>query len=249
MVLILPVCPRPNSDNDFSENPWSERLPALPHTDRTYFSSEERFTQIGPRSADVTTAQIWKSLHIVAATATAVLTREREISTCPHHIPALTLNNTRLLSELNPLSPPPQRLIRSGKMLCLWNPGDRWLQELHNPDQMWSSMRYSRNLKCLSWIIWHRSSKTWRTTKKLGEKEGAGCGGDWWPSRLSDRTALRGVEEEQYCHGATSGTHLTLIKSSQGESKENSWRSNICNYNLSVLQHCVYNATQQPCNL
>lgn len=30
-----------------------------------------------------------------------VLTWEREISTCPHHIPALALNKTRLLSELN----------------------------------------------------------------------------------------------------------------------------------------------------
>lgn len=72
-------------------------------------SFEERFTQFGPqpRCADVTTAQIWKSPHIVAAIAVAVLTWKREISTCPHHIPALSLNNTHVLSELesNPLSP------------------------------------------------------------------------------------------------------------------------------------------------
>lgn len=59
--------------------------------------------------ADVTTAQIWKSLHIVAAAATAVLTRKREISTCPHHIPALALNNTHLLSELKSNPPSPAR--------------------------------------------------------------------------------------------------------------------------------------------
>lgn len=57
------------------------------------------------RHADVTTSQIWKSLHIVAAIAVAVLTQEREISTRPCHIPAVTLNNTHLHSKLksNPL--------------------------------------------------------------------------------------------------------------------------------------------------
>lgn len=43
------------------------------------------------------------------------LTWERDISTCPHHIPALTLNNTHLLSKLNP-RPLPQKLIHSVKM-------------------------------------------------------------------------------------------------------------------------------------
>ena len=58
-----------------------------------------------PRCADVTTGQIWKSPHIVAATAAAVLTREREISTCLQHIPAPALNNTWLLRELPAAEP------------------------------------------------------------------------------------------------------------------------------------------------
>lgn len=47
-----------------------------------------------------------KTLHIVASVAVAILTRQRDISTCPQHIPAPTLNIT-YLSRLksNPLSP------------------------------------------------------------------------------------------------------------------------------------------------
>lgn len=75
----------------------------------TTFLLRKRFSQFRPRPycADVTQAQIWKSLHIVAAIAMAVLTREREISTCPHHIPARALNSTHLLSEpkSNPQTP------------------------------------------------------------------------------------------------------------------------------------------------
>lgn len=45
-------------------------------------------------------APIWKSLHIVAAAATsAVLTQEREISTCPHRIPGPAPSTTYLLSS------------------------------------------------------------------------------------------------------------------------------------------------------
>lgn len=68
---------------------------------RSYISSKEKFAHFKawPCCADVTAAQIWKSLHIVAAIAVAVLTQGREISTSPNHIPALTLNNTRLSSE------------------------------------------------------------------------------------------------------------------------------------------------------
>lgn len=40
-----------------------------------------------------------KSLCIVSATAVAVLTQEREISTCPQHIPGLTLNITHFPSN------------------------------------------------------------------------------------------------------------------------------------------------------
>lgn len=64
----------------------------------------------------------------------AVLTREREISTCPHHIPALALNSTHLLSEnwsriVSPLLPKPAATQRGSlQMLWMWNPGDRWLQ-------------------------------------------------------------------------------------------------------------------------
>lgn len=78
-----------------------EGISALSNIDGSYISSEEKFAHFRPRprSADVTAAQIWKILHIVAAIAVAVLTREREISTCPLHIPARALNNTRLPSE------------------------------------------------------------------------------------------------------------------------------------------------------
>lgn len=45
-----------------------------------------------PRRADVTAAQIWKSLHIVAAPAVAVLTQGREVSTARRRIPATALS-------------------------------------------------------------------------------------------------------------------------------------------------------------
>lgn len=144
----------------------------------TILSLRKRFAQYWPRPhcADVMTAQIWKSLHIVAAIATAVLTREREISTCPNHIPALTQNNTHLHCELkpNPLSSA-TKTHRSH-----WETSFRYLDcEIQETgdcravslDQMWRSMRYSRNLKCLSWIIWHRSFKTWHITGKSREKK------------------------------------------------------------------------------
>lgn len=169
-----------------------------------------------PRRADVTTAQIWKSLHIVAAIAVAVLTREREISTCPHHIPALALNNTHLLSraQVEPSIPcrkkkekkKPHTLSKDlfGYFVKSWRQVTVELPRY--PNQMWGSTRYSRNLKCLSWIIWHRSSKTWRTARKPEDKKE-----DGWPSQLSDSTALHGVKEEEYCHGgATRGIHLTF---------------------------------------
>lgn len=68
-----------------------------------------------------------KSLHIVAAIAMAVLTRKREISTCPHHIPALVLNNTHLLSGLksNPLVPCRKKTLSEGLFRCF----EREIQE------------------------------------------------------------------------------------------------------------------------
>lgn len=91
-------------------------IAALPQTDRNYISFAERLAQFGASCDDITAAQIWKSLHVVAGIAMAVLTRTREISTCPHHIPALTLNNTRLLSKLNPaLHPLPEKVIQRAR--------------------------------------------------------------------------------------------------------------------------------------
>lgn len=71
--------------------------------------------------AYITTAQIWKSLHIVAAIAVAVLTREREISTCPDHIPALALNSTHLLCKLEST---PRSLSAKTPINGRINPGD-----------------------------------------------------------------------------------------------------------------------------
>lgn len=54
------------------------------------------------------------------------------------------------------------------------------VERLRYPDKTWSSIRYFWNLKCLSWIIWHRSSKRWRTTMKLEERRE-----DLWLSQSS----------------------------------------------------------------
>lgn len=107
--------------------------------------------------AYIITAQIWKSLHIVAAIAVAVLTREREISTCPDHIPALALNSTHLLCKLE--STPrslsakysDKRMDKSGRRDCVTT----WSRY---PDTLRNSMRHSRNPTRLSWITLHRSS-------------------------------------------------------------------------------------------
>lgn len=59
---------------------------------RGHASSEEKFAHflgLGLAGADVTAAQIRKSLHIVAAAAVAVLTQGREVSTPQHHIPPI----------------------------------------------------------------------------------------------------------------------------------------------------------------
>lgn len=111
-----------------SRNPrtcWSTRTEGT-STRRHELHSLWTFAQLGPRPrcADVTTGQIWKSLHIVAATATAVLTREREISTCLQHIPAPALHNTWLLCELPTAEP---RALGEDPFRCFVRE-DRWLR-------------------------------------------------------------------------------------------------------------------------
>lgn len=60
-------------------------------------------SQLGPTVLTSPAAPIWKSLHIVAAaTALAVLTQGREISTCPHRIPGPVPSTTYLVSSLPP---------------------------------------------------------------------------------------------------------------------------------------------------
>lgn len=44
-------------------------------------------------------------------------------------------------------------------------------ERLHYSDQMWSRGRYSRNLRCLSSIIWHRSSKKVTHREETGAEE------------------------------------------------------------------------------
>lgn len=165
----------------------------------------------------------------------------------PHSSPHTEQHTSPLRAE--PSIPLPQRLIRSDKIFSdalPVKPRRQVTVELHNPDQMWSSMRYSRNLKCLSWIIWHRSSKTWRTTKKLGEKRGGG-GLVAEPTLWPDCTA--GCQEEQYCQGATSRIHLTLIKASQGKPKKTAGEATSVTTTSLCCNTVCKRRTQQPWNL
>lgn len=149
--------------------------------------------------AYIITAQIWKSLHIVAAIAVAVLTREREISTCPDHIPALALNSTHLLCKLE--STPrslfakysDKRTDKSGRRDCVTT----WSRY---PDTLRNSMRHSRNPTRLSWITLHRSSiKRDVPQGNRGEKRE-----DWCRSQLFASTL---------CQSAST-IHLASIESS-----------------------------------
>lgn len=83
-------------------------------------------------------------------------------------------------------------------------------ERLRYSDQMWSRVRYSRNLRCLSSIIWHRSSK--KVTHR--EETGAEEGGLVTKSTLWIYRTTQCVEKEQYGHRDTWRIHLTSIKSS-----------------------------------
>lgn len=111
LFLGLSTKLQPNSDTYFAdcEKPC---ISALARSDTNYISFEERFGfgwgSLGLAVLTSRPLKYGKSLHIVAAIAVAVLTREGEISTCLQHIPALTLNITHLLFQADPPSPAAQ---------------------------------------------------------------------------------------------------------------------------------------------
>lgn len=152
---------------------------ALTHWQQLHFFWGKVCSQPQPCCADVTAAQIWKSLHIVAAIAVAVLTQEREISTCPHHIPALALNSTHLPSELQSkrLSTAAKACSHSARIFSNALNVKSWRQvtveRLHYPDQMWNSVSIP-GISNVS-LLTHLTEKLQKVThrREVGGEEGA----------------------------------------------------------------------------
>lgn len=208
-----------------------EGIFALSDIDSSYISSEEKFAHFRPRPrcADVTAAQIWKILHIVAAIAMAVLTREREISTCPLHIPALALNNTRLPSKLkaNRLQKP----VQSAQDLVKRK--DRWLQSSYTVQTKWGAAWGIPGIRNVSLELFDTEApKRWRTMMKPEERKE-----EWRPCQLSDSTAQRGVEEEKHPRRAAYWARSSLLTSTCANWLTPGKVQLLCAAKLSLLHH------------
>lgn len=184
-------------------------------------------------------------ISLLQQPASAVLTQEREISTCPQHIPALAPSSTHLLSELRSNSPSAAARIptatQQGSFLNALNVKSRrqvTAEQLHCPDQMWNRTRHSRNFKCLLNYLTQKLQKVTHHSEVKGE------GGRWNGSRAnSSAPRCDAVPRRKSTVTALHvGFNLTSIKSSPLASTCATWWKlfYICktNCNLSVLRNC-----------
>lgn len=105
-------------------------------------------------------------LLLAAAAALAVLTQEREISTCPHRIPGPVPSTTYLLSSLPPLELGYNFFARS-LLTVVVGPQSSWFIE--SLWTFWGSLTWGDTIQAgppgiwgisnASWIIWQRTSK------------------------------------------------------------------------------------------